>query len=137
MQIKHAAWRPHGMGQLIVDEHVVLDGKFVEGDFEQGTVLLCNGSKWIGHLESGCMTGAGSIVEADCSKESRVFAHENVITCRLEDLHPGTQVALHSGVLLTIVKHEHDWVFRCRLHEEVHPRVRRVSAHTHTHTLPA
>lgn len=57
------------------------------------------------------------------------------------DLRPGTQLALFGGIpgqscdrvdhtgrcLVNIVRHDHDWYFLCRFHEEVHPRERIVS----------
>jgi hypothetical protein len=77
----HLAWTQDGQGKFLIDEEVVLDGTYQNGEFVKGKILFrADGSRWEGGIRDGVIHGAGTLTHTDGRVHS-VLAHDGHILC--------------------------------------------------------
>lgn len=134
----HGTWIPHGDGSLFFEDKKFFEGKWVKGTMHGKAIFTHeDGSIWEGNFRMGAIHGVGYLTVND--KREEVLAYNNVIHCYRSELYDGKQVEINDPTLrignssrprVTLMSHRKGWSFKCRFHDEVHPRERFVDFST-------
>eukprot|EP00602_Paraphysomonas_sp_CaronLab_P001009 CAMPEP_0185033656 /NCGR_PEP_ID=MMETSP1103-20130426/22805_1 /TAXON_ID=36769 /ORGANISM="Paraphysomonas bandaiensis, Strain Caron Lab Isolate" /LENGTH=625 /DNA_ID=CAMNT_0027570011 /DNA_START=16 /DNA_END=1893 /DNA_ORIENTATION=- len=138
-------WTPHGHGELRFEDTVVYSGHYDMGVMHgTGVFVFDDKTVWEGEFKRGKMYGVGHITYPVRNEDGElvrgsdpveVLMRNNHVVCHKKDLHDGVQVELHDKTLrignsdrpkVTILWHIEKWTYRCRCHDEIHPRERNI-----------
>ena len=141
------SWMPHGQGHFHYKHETILEGTFRKGLIHgNGKLRLEDGRVWEGEFKAGKIHGIGLVTELARDGEGiaakrEAIARDHVVICHKDEIVDGVQVELQdptlalglvgqplscNKVLASVMFHVKGWKYRCRFHDEVHPRERDV-----------